>query len=477
MGKEMDRRKFIKSAATGAGLTAITGSTITTLAATKSANANTDFHYDTIVIGGGFAGVTAARDASHQGLKTLLVEARPRLGGRTFTTNFAGHEIDMGGTWLGWAQPHIWSEVMRYNMTIDESASSNTTRFVWYHKGQRYEGDDYINIMDEAYRKYYAPAREMLPRAYDPLYINDKKLAALDKINAFDAIESLDVSDVQKTLLHSFAGINGHNHSSKSSYLDQLRWISLSGFSPEFMWNNLGRYKIKDGTKKLLDAMQADSNAELKLGTPIKSIEQKNDLVYVTTLRGEILVGHTVIVSLPMNVIPDITFIPELSRVKQEATITGHTGSGTKVYARIKGNHQILMGHGSQDMALNFLWTEYNDEDSQILVGFGIDPKSLDVNDDEAVQSAIRDYIPNAELLESFGYDWNLDPYSKGTWCMYPPGMLTSSLVELQRPEGKVFFAGSDIANGWRGFIDGAIESGSQAAQMVSNQLKQEIKS
>ena len=30
----------------------------------------------------------------------------------------------------------------------------------------------------------------------------------------------------------------------------------------------------------------------------------------------------------------------------------------------------------------------------------------------------------------------------------------------MQRPEGAVVFAGSDIANGWAGFIDGAIESG-----------------
>jgi len=35
-----------------------------------------------------------------------------------------------------------------------------------------------------------------------------------------------------------------------------------------------------------------------------------------------------------------------------------------------------------------------------------------------------------------------------------------------------VYFAGGDIASGWRGFIDGAIESGARAAQMVENTLK-----
>ncbi len=30
----------------------------------------------------------------------------------------------------------------------------------------------------------------------------------------------------------------------------------------------------------------------------------------------------------------------------------------------------------------------------------------------------------------------------------------------MQRPEGRLRLAGSDLANGWSGFIDGAIESG-----------------
>lgn len=44
---------------------------------TKGSSEN---HYDAIVIGGGFAGVTAARDLSLAGASTLLIEARDRLG-------------------------------------------------------------------------------------------------------------------------------------------------------------------------------------------------------------------------------------------------------------------------------------------------------------------------------------------------------------------------------------------------------------
>jgi hypothetical protein len=122
-------------------------------------------------------------------------------------------------------------------------------------------------------------------------------------------------------------------------------------------------------------------------------------------------------------------------------------------------------------MAFNFYWTEYDDGDSQITVGFNASPDYLDVNDDEEIQKAVHLFQPGVELLESFSYDWNLDPFSKGTWCMYPPGMLTGALQELQRPEGNLYFAGADIANGWRGFIDGAIETGARAARLVGERL------
>ena len=46
-------------------------------------------------------------------------------------------------------------------------------------------------------------------------------------------------------------------------------------------------------------------------------------------------------------------------------------------------------------------------------------------------------------------------------------GQLTGALAELQRPEGRVLLAGADYANGWAGFIDGAIESGMRAGRQV----------
>ena len=75
-GPQTSRRTFLKALGGAAGLAALPagGEGLPTSAAKSD-------DYDVIVIGGGFAGVTAARELSHAGLRTLLLEARHRLGG------------------------------------------------------------------------------------------------------------------------------------------------------------------------------------------------------------------------------------------------------------------------------------------------------------------------------------------------------------------------------------------------------------
>ena len=59
-------------------------------------------HVDVAIIGAGAAGLAAARTLEHSGLSVLILEARDRIGGRTFTANELGEEVEMGGTWVHW---------------------------------------------------------------------------------------------------------------------------------------------------------------------------------------------------------------------------------------------------------------------------------------------------------------------------------------------------------------------------------------
>jgi pseudooxynicotine dehydrogenase len=72
-----------------------------------------------VIVGGGFAGVTAARDLTMRGRRAVLLEARDRLGGRTYTSDHDGHAMELGGTWMHPAQPNVWTEINRCGMETD----------------------------------------------------------------------------------------------------------------------------------------------------------------------------------------------------------------------------------------------------------------------------------------------------------------------------------------------------------------------
>jgi monoamine oxidase len=459
----LNRRTFIQSIVGGVAAAPLLG-------CDADGTASGD-DYDVIVIGGGFAGAVAARETSLRGLKTLLLEAQQRLGGRTWTMPLGGHDLEVGGTWIGWSQPHVWAEISRYGLDVDESASASAERAVWMSEGQRVEGpyEDYAALFERAANAFYEPARAAFPRPFTPMYAEG--FEDLDRMTAAQAIANLDLSETERGLALALASINGHSPPDQSSYLDQQRWIALGDFNVWNMFDNLARYRIRGGTKLLLERIHSDSRCETRLGQPVKSVVQHGGGVTATSHSGEVYHARSAIVAVPLNCLADVAFEPALNPAKLRVSRARHTGSGTKVYARIRGKKPLFVGHGTHDMPLSFLWTEYDDADSQILVGFGASQDLLDTRSMEAVSEAVRAYLPDAELIEHFSYNWTADPYARGTWCMYRPNVLTQDFVSLQRPEGKVFFAGADIANGWRGFIDGAIESGLVAGRQVAKHL------
>ncbi|GAA2785002.1 hypothetical protein GCM10010470_18860 [Saccharopolyspora taberi] len=93
-----------------------------------------DKSYDVVVIGAGFAGLTAARELSLRGRSVALLEARDRIGGRTWTDRRLGRRLEMGGTWVHWLQPHTWSEITRYGLAVEPSPTGGPV--YWLAGGQ-----------------------------------------------------------------------------------------------------------------------------------------------------------------------------------------------------------------------------------------------------------------------------------------------------------------------------------------------------
>jgi monoamine oxidase len=62
---------------------------------------------DVVVVGAGFAGLSAARDLVRLGHDVVVLEGRDRVGGRSSTTTIAGTPVDLGGTFVGPTQDAV----------------------------------------------------------------------------------------------------------------------------------------------------------------------------------------------------------------------------------------------------------------------------------------------------------------------------------------------------------------------------------
>ena len=78
---------------------------------------------EVVVIGGGAAGVAAAKRLCQASIRCLVVEARPRLGGRAWTvTDASGFALDLGCGWLHSADRNPWTGVAEeHGVAIDKT--------------------------------------------------------------------------------------------------------------------------------------------------------------------------------------------------------------------------------------------------------------------------------------------------------------------------------------------------------------------
>ena len=423
--------------------------------------------YDVIVVGAGFAGVTAARDVGAAGRSVIVLEARDRLGGRTWYRPFSTTTqwVEIGGTWVAprW-QPHIAREIERYGMDIVESPAPE--RFAWSLAGDRSSSplpipvDEWLDFERAIVHIDTSAARIRFGAAP----IDQKGLEDLD-IPFEEWLDAVQISGKTRDFLLAWAGFFFGNHPSQVSALHILSWVA--GFENSAVGWYVGvSEKLGKGTRGLIEAMSDDSNAEIRLGSPVRSIEDGGDVVGVTTRGGHSYSAGAVVLATPLNTWSDISFSPALSEAKAAAAAEKHAGQSVKVWALVKNVEGNFYGVG-WDTALKWVATEYTVAEGSLLVGFGCSPDDLDVTNPDEVARAIKEFLPDAEVVATDAHDWNADEFSQGTWMAYRPGQVMRFATALQEPEGRVTFAGSDLASGWAGWIDGAIESGSRAAREV----------
>ena len=86
-----------------------------------------------VVVGAGLAGVTAARELAAGGRSVLLVEARDRIGGRTWYKRSAlgSWDLEMGGNFIDPSQQLVCREVSRYGIEVATPEPSTCQASGW----------------------------------------------------------------------------------------------------------------------------------------------------------------------------------------------------------------------------------------------------------------------------------------------------------------------------------------------------------
>ncbi|ORA40014.1 flavin monoamine oxidase family protein [Mycobacterium aquaticum] len=433
--------------------------------------------YDALVIGAGFAGLTAARDLAKDGKKVLIVEARDRIGGRAWYRPFAdtSFSIELGGNWIDIdGNVALMTEVERYGVELSTSP----------------QAENHVSRLEGVLSHAACPITEDEQRALEQLA--QRVLVDVRRIDSSLPLDQQDVADLDvpldsyldgfglatpvRELVGAWTRENTGCHESQISALHLMSWI------PNLNNNVLAlghtpTHRFAAGTIDLLQRMLDDSGAELRLSTPVLAVTQSAEHVEVRTQGGEILRARGAVIALPLNCLTDVSFTPALSQAKTAGAAIGQSGAAKKLWALVTDLPPKLLGVGGHDEPIDVFFTDFPADETglggDLVVGFSTQERPLDILDREDMEVAIRRYVPEAGVVKVDGHDWLADPYAKGTWCAAPAGLLSKYASALEAAEGRLVFAGSDIAHAFRGWMEGAVATGTTAAGRLSAILAQ----
>lgn len=418
--------------------------------------------HDVIVIGGGFAGVTAAREAVQRGRSVLLLEARDRLGGRTWSADWDGEQIEYGGAYVHWHQPHTFAEITRAGLGV--KLVDDAQQAAWWVGEERRTGteDQRDEIARRGWDRFVEGAEEALPNPHDPLGAIEA-LKRFDRQSVTDRLDEIQLSEEERAVLEAELESVTSAPLQDSGAVAALRWHALSGFSLALTQTAGGRVKLAAPTRVLLESIASAASYDLRLRAPVQAVAQGAHGVEVRLRDGDTATARAAVLAVPLNTLDKIEFDPPLSEAKRAAIALGQSSRGSKIFIRARGEpvtlNTIRPGH-----AFGYLSTEHLDGDgSQLLLGFGLDAALCDARDRSAVQACLDAIVPGYEVLDATAHDWLADEFARGTWAVHRPGWYEHHHAAMRAPEGRILFAGSDLADGWAGFIDGAIESGLRA--------------
>ncbi len=440
--------------------------------------------FDTVIVGGGLAGLTAARELARHGRSCCVLEARERVGGRTLSHGLLSDTIDLGGQWIGPTQHRVRALAAELGVATFPQYQAGRKILALAGKRQTYRGtipgiaplallDLQLALwkIDWLARQVPTAAAFTAPhaRAWDTQTMAEwmtttmrTEAAQAVLTGAIRAVFAAEPHDLSLLFVLFYARSAG----------GIMKLVEIRGGAQE--WRLIG------GAQQLSIRLAAQPGVQVICDTPVTAIRQDADGVDVVT-GGQVYRASRAVVAVPPAVAQQIAFdpLPPPNRAALLAQVPmGRVIKCIIAYRTPFWREQGFSGEVVTDGAPGQIVFDDSPHDTSFgaLVMF--------ILGDAATTWAQRS---RAERLKAvctqlgalFGptastpiayldHDWTAERWSKGCYVgIFPPGVLTAHGAALREPFGRIHWAGTETATIWNGYMDGAIESGMRAAHEI----------
>lgn len=440
---------------------------------------------DVIVVGAGYAGLSAALELKKHGLETLLLEARDRVGGRIWSKKLdQGPTIDIGGQWIGPTQYLMQELVKQYDIPVFDTYDEGKNIVFLKEKLSTYSGVipsvDIVSLLNLDYvlKKINRLSKEV--NLESPW--NTPGAEQLDSQTLATWMDRHFISDKAKFLFKVGVETVFACEPSEISLLHAL-YYAKSGDNMDVLIsipNGAQQTRFVNGAQSLCEAMLADSRAGIRYEQPVHTIRQHSDSVACVTDNLEVQ-AKAVIVTLPPALAGRIRYEPALPPLRDQLTQRLPMGTVVKCFAVYDKPFWRERGFSGQVVSD---WDPVNvtfdnspaDGSCGILLAFieaGNARRYIQLPEAERraiiLERFARYFGPEAASpLDFFDKTWADEPYSRGCYVgNMTPGGWTQYGEWLRKPCDRIHWAGTETAVKWNGYMDGAVDSGRRAVGEV----------
>lgn len=438
--------------------------------------------HDAIVIGAGLAGLTAARELTRAGLDVVVLEARERLGGRTWTSELHGTRFDFGGQWIGPTQNRMHALVKEFGLTTELTPLDGKTVLMLNGKRSTYSGlIPRIAPWKLIKLQLALMSIERIVKRIDSGAPWDSPLAAeLDGQTVQGWLDRFVGSPDVIALVNSVVRVVFGSEAREVSMLHLCAYAAGSGGFEMLIETHGGNQDsvIVGGAQPICEGL-ADG-LEIRLGRPVDGVTWGDDHVDIDGVRA-----RRAVVTMPLPLCDRVRWNPRLPTRRDQLTQRVGMAATIKFFALYDRPFWHDAGLSGELVSTDGPLAVAFDNtvgDQACLLGFLVGAPARGWSERPEAE---RNAEVFAQLAAAFGpaaaapdavhaVDWALEPYSGGApIATFPPGALSIFGDALRRPVGPLHWAGTETAREFMGFMEGAVESGERSAAEVIAALRQ----